>query len=147
VVGTTTLEELEQNASVGDMVDPALDPWEQAGVDALQKRLEHVRCRLCEACAPCPQSIPISILLGTDVFYDHYRNMGAARFRAFPWSPKTMVEDLQLREEMMSAIGSCTRCGECEERCPHGLEIMDMLQAMVPGMHEMRSIYRERLGS
>jgi predicted aldo/keto reductase-like oxidoreductase len=147
VPGTTRLEELEQNALVGNTPDPVLSFQEQAEVEALQEGLDHVRCRLCGECAPCPKSIPISILLGTDVFYDHYRNMGAEGFRAFPWSRKTMAEDIQARVQMMSAIESCTRCGECEARCPHGLEIMDMLQAMVPGMQEMRSIYRERLNA
>jgi len=77
--------------------------------------------------------------------YDHYRSMGAKDFRAFSWSRETISEDLLTREATMSAIRSCTRCGECEARCPYGLSIMEMLQTMVPGMQEMVSIYRELL--
>jgi predicted aldo/keto reductase-like oxidoreductase len=142
VPGTTTLEELEENASVGHILDPTLTPQEQAEVKALREALEHVRCRLCGKCAPCPQDIPIGDLLGTDVLYDHYRNMGAERFRAFSWSRGIMDEDLRRRGEMISAIESCTRCGECEARCPHGLPTMEMLQGMVPGMQEMIAMYR-----
>jgi predicted aldo/keto reductase-like oxidoreductase len=145
VPGITTLEELEENASVGQTLDPTLTPQEQAEVEALRERLDHVRCRLCGECKPCPQDIPIGDLLGTEVLYDHYRNMGAECFRAFSWSRAITVEDLLRREEMIAAIESCTRCGECEARCPHGLPITEMLQGMVPGMQEMISIYHELL--
>jgi len=147
VPGTTTLEELEQNASVGQLLDPTLTPEEQAEVEELREKLKHVRCRICGECEPCPQDISIGALLGTDVIYDHYRNMGAECFSTFSWSRAIIDEDLQRREESISAIESCTRCGQCEARCPHGLPIMEMLPRMVPGMREMMAIYHERLAT
>jgi predicted aldo/keto reductase-like oxidoreductase len=141
VPGTTTLEELEENASVGHMLDLTLTPEEQAEVEALREGLEHVRCRICGECEPCPQDISIGALLGTDVIYDHYRNMAIERFSTFSWSRAIIDEDLLRREESISAIESCTRCGECEARCPHGLPIIEMLQGMVPGMQKMIAIY------
>jgi predicted aldo/keto reductase-like oxidoreductase len=142
VPGTTTLEELEENASVGDLVDPTLTEEELAEVEVLREGLEHVRCRICAECQPCPQDIPIGSLLGTDELFDHYRNMGTERFKAFSWSRETIDEDLLRRREMISAVESCTRCGQCEGLCPHGLPVIEMLQAMLPGMQEMISIYR-----
>ncbi len=147
VPGTTTLEELEQNASVGHLLDPTLTPEEQVEVEALREGLEHVRCRICGECEPCPQGISIGALLGTDVIYDHYRNMGAERFSTFSWSRATIDEDLVRREETISAIESCIRCGECEAQCPHGLPVMEMLQGMLPGIQEMITIYHEGLAT
>jgi Fe-S oxidoreductase len=60
--------------------------------------------------------------------YDHYRTMGPDTFRAFPWSWERIERELPAREKGIAAIESCTRCGECETRCPYGLPVMNMLQ-------------------
>jgi hypothetical protein len=142
VPGITTLAELEEDAAVGR--EPlALTPEELRVVEETRRRLEHVRCRICGLCYPCPQEIPISMTLGTDVVYDHYRTMGPETFRAFPWSPERVERELARRPEIIAAIESCTRCGACEERCPHGLPIMDMLQETLPVMRDMVGIFQE----
>lgn len=144
VPGTTTLEELEENAAVGHR-DLTLSAGEERQVAGLKDALEHVRCRICGACLPCPQDIPIPVTLGTDVMYDHHRTMGPQGFRAFPWSRARIERDLPDREKGIAAIESCTRCGECEARCPYGLSIVEMLQAVVPAMRDMLSAYRDLL--
>lgn len=83
--------------------------------------------------------------LGTDTMYDHYRTMGPQAFRAFPWSRSRVERDLAEREGYLAAIRSCTRCGECEARCPYGLPVMEMLQGMLPAMEDMVAIYRQWL--
>ncbi len=108
-----------------------------------RENLEHVRCRICGLCHPCPQGIPISWTLGTDVVYDHYRTMGSEVFRAFPWSRERIEKELETRPKKIAAIESCTRCGICEERCSYGLPVMDMLASMLPGMRDMVRIYQE----
>ncbi len=146
VPGVTTLEELEENAAAGHGAY-AFSPEEQTRIQELRQDLEHVRCRICAACLPCPQEIPIHITLGTDVMYDHYRTMGPDRFRAFPWSWQRIERDLPERQARIAAIESCTRCGECEARCPYGLPAMDMLQSVVPAMVDMVSIYQDLLSA
>lgn len=145
VPGATTLEELEENAAVG-WRSPALSAEETAQIEAVRAEWEHKRCRICGLCLPCPVGIGISGTLGTDVMYDHYRTMGAASFRAFPWSREAIERDLPEREKAIAQIEACTRCGECEPKCPHGLPIVDMLQATLPTMRDMVAFYREFLG-
>ena len=144
VPGATTWEELEENASVGCQ-DYTLTDEEQAHVEELRAQLEQVRCRICGRCMPCPQEIGISTILGTDVMYDHYRTMGAESFRVFSWSREAIVQDLIVREKRIAAIESCTRCGDCESKCPYGLPVIDMLQDVVPSMKDMAIIYRHLL--
>jgi predicted aldo/keto reductase-like oxidoreductase len=144
VPGCTTLEELEENAQVGHG-DPTLTSQEQGRVGALREEWKHRRCRICSVCQPCPQDISIGVVLGTDVMYDHYRTMGAQGFRAFAWSRERIERDLEHRQQAIAAIESCTRCGECEARCPHGLPVMDMLESVVPAMVDMVDIYRDLL--
>jgi len=81
------------------------------------------------------------MLLGTDVAYDHHRTMGSEVFRAFPWNPDRVSRERERRPRAIELIESCTRCGACEDRCPHSLPIMDMLAAMLPGLRDMLRIF------
>jgi aryl-alcohol dehydrogenase-like predicted oxidoreductase len=144
VPGATTLEEVEENCLVGH-ADATLTPADVARVAELRQELAHVRCRLCDACLPCPAEIGLPGVLGTDVMYDHYRTMGPEGFRAFTWSRNAIKWDLPTREKTIAAIQACDHCGECEARCPHGLPIQSMIAGMVPAMEDMVSVYRQFL--
>jgi len=143
VPGATTLEELEEDALVGHLGDLTFTPDEEKQVGELTEGLEHVRCRVCRRCEPCPQGIPIGSVLGTDVMYDHYRTMGREAFKAFSWSPAAVELDIQRRTQLIEGIRSCDDCGVCEERCPYGLPIVQMLREMVAPMEEMLHIWRQ----
>jgi len=143
VPGATTLEELEEDALVGGLDHLTLTSEEKSQVEQLRERLEHVRCRVCGECEPCPEDIPIGGLLGTDVMYDHYRTMGPEAFRSFSWSQVAVERDLKGREQLIAAIQSCTRCGLCEERCPYGLPVTRMLEDVVAPMQDMLTIWRQ----
>ena len=142
VPGAATVQEVEENAMVGHG-DLTLTVAEQMRVQALQEELAHVRCRMCEACLPCPENIPISEILGSDDVYNHYRTMGPDAFRAFRWSRRAIAQDLPERKRRIQVIEGCTRCGICEDRCPYGLPIMEMLQGVLPAMKDMLRIYGE----
>jgi len=144
VPGCTTIEEIEENAAVGALDDVSLSPDEEGQVREWAGRLEHVRCRICRACEPCPVEIPIGEILGTDVMYDHYRTMGAEAFAAFPWRPDRVKDDAERRVEKLRQIEACTECEICQLRCPADLPVIEMLRATVPGMQDMLSILGAR---
>ncbi|MDP3065028.1 MAG: aldo/keto reductase, partial [Chloroflexota bacterium] len=112
--GTTTIEEMEENASVGSLEDMRLTSPEAQEAARIEAELAHVRCRVCRACEPCPKSIPIGSTLGTDVMYDHHRTMGAEAFQRFAWSSETVREDIAKRVQTIAAIEACDDCGLCE---------------------------------
>ena len=144
VPGCTTAEEVEENAAVGALDDISLTPGEESQVREWAERLEHVRCRICRVCEPCPVGIPIATILGTDAIYDHYRTMGPEVFAAFPWRRQHVPEYLEQRREVVRQIEACTECEICQLRCPARLPIIDMLRATIPAMKDMLSIWEAR---
>ena len=143
VPGTTTIEEAEENALMGHLDDATLTDEEEEQVNHLTNQLEHVRCRICGECEPCPVDIPIGGILGTDVVYDHYRTMGPDVFGRFPWSQERVKNHIVERQKRISAIKSCIECGECEKRCPFNLPIIKMLQNMLVPMDDILTILEE----
>jgi hypothetical protein len=144
VPGVSTLAEVELNAATW-REGSALSAAEEAEIAATVQRLDHVRCRICGDCLPCPQEIPVPIALGTDVMYNEYRNMGRAAFVATAWSREVVERDLPRREQLIARIESCDHCGVCVTRCPHGLPAPEMLERMLPGLRDMVAIYQEQL--
>jgi len=143
VPGATTVEEVEENSRVGHLDDFSLTVEETEQVNRLREQLEHVRCRVCGSCEPCPQGIPIGGTLGTDVMYDHYRTMGPETFKIFPWSADRVKHGIQRRRQLISAIQSCNECGECEKKCPYGLSIIKMLRDTIEPMEDIIKIWKE----
>jgi predicted aldo/keto reductase-like oxidoreductase len=69
-------------------------------------------CRRCDYCQPCQQGIPISMVM------------------TFPSFVKRLPPDRYLKGFMpdaMAKVAECIQCGECEDRCPYGLPIRDMM--------------------
>jgi len=146
VPGTTTLEQLEENARAGEG-DATLTAADLQRIEGMREYWAHRRCQLCSECEPCPQGIRLHITLGTDVMYDHYRTLGAEAFAAFDWSREALERELQHRRETIALIESCDDCGKCEEVCPHSLPVREMLRNLLPAMREMIRIYERRLAA
>ncbi len=144
VPGETTLEELEENCLAG-YGDAALTPEEIVQAEEWRGSLDHVRCRLCDECLPCPTGVPIPSIMGTDVMYDHVRTMGWEAFAAFPWGREAIEQDLPDRKRSIAAIEACTSCGDCERRCPHGLSIVEPLRGLLPSFRDMVALYESTL--
>jgi predicted aldo/keto reductase-like oxidoreductase len=142
----TTLEEAEEDALVGHLKAFSLPSDERAEVHRIHQELDHVRCRICRLCEPCPQKIPIGSILGTDVMYDHYRNMGPNTFRTFPWDIEQVKNHVEERKNRLAAVQSCTKCGDCESKCAYQLPIIEMLQNTITPMTEMLRLWNTQFG-
>lgn len=141
VPGATMVEEVEENSLVGHLEDVTLTNEEEKQVNQWAKQLEHIRCRLCGMCEPCPVGIPIGDTLGSDDIYDQYRTMGPEAFTEFPWSSETVREHREQRRKLIRQIESCDSCGLCEQRCPYELPAIRMLNEMLPSMKDMLRIW------
>ena len=141
VPGAPTVEEVGENSLVGHLEDVTLTREEEKQVNRCAKELEHVRCRMCGVCEPCPVGIPISTTLGSDDIYDQYRTMGSEAFADFLWSSETVRENREQRRELIRQIESCDSCGLCQERCPYELPVIRILKEMVPSMSDMLKIW------
>jgi len=127
IVGVGNLEELEEahQALGGDLGDA--EELTTIGRDVRERVAELVPpgtyCTICRACLPCPEGLNIPELLRLNNLLraydlvewsqDRYQFMGNAGH----WYPGVKAD-------------RCTKCGECEPRCPERLPIVALLEAL-----------------
>ena len=108
---------IEKTAEIEEIVQllegaAEITPAEQEEIARERKLLGRRFCRRCDYCQPCVQGIKISTVM------------------AFPSFVKRQVPEFYLSgimAEIMERVRLCSRCGECEMRCPYHLPIRDMI--------------------
>lgn len=117
--GMTTIRHVKENLVSASRSGPGtLTPEELALVDRVQKKyleLGTIGCTKCDYCQPCPEGVLIPDII--EVLNQNYTSTGdetkAAYHAAIP-------------EE--GRASHCEQCGECEEQCPQGLPIMNLMK-------------------
>jgi predicted aldo/keto reductase-like oxidoreductase len=90
-----------------------LSAAERSEMQRLGEELGTRFCRRCDYCQPCSEGIPISSVL---VAPSYFKRMPYERiFFHFGHA--------------LAKGGLCTKCGDCEARCPYNLPIRDMIEA------------------
>lgn len=90
----------------------------------IQTALGKKFCHRCEYCMPCEQGVLIpSVLM-----------FKAATKRL---SPEAIVAWLA---KAMESVPECIECGQCEEKCPYGLPIADLLKENLALYKELKNI-------
>ncbi len=108
IPGLRSVEEVEVAAKIG---------YEYEGLTANEKPgyqvdFENNYCRDCGLCLICPQSLNIPAILRF--------HMLTATYGLKTWGKK-LYDGLEVKAD------ECTKCGECEIKCPYKLPIMDLL--------------------
>lgn len=111
IPGMMSIREVEENITVASG-SSILSPAEWQLIEEDRVTLGDEFCRGCNYCQPCPQEIPISMMLRWEVFE---KRMG--------WSSRF---DARFEEGIAKAT-TCVECGECESRCPYHLPIRGLL--------------------
>ncbi|MDH5448534.1 MAG: aldo/keto reductase [Candidatus Bathyarchaeota archaeon] len=70
-------------------------------------------CRECGLCTPCPDGVEIMMILKWDVYHRFFNIKNWTR-EQYP--------------KLRTRVNSCTECGECEEKCPYNLPVINMLK-------------------
>lgn len=70
-------------------------------------------CRECGLCTPCPDGVEIPTILRWDTYCTFYDITNWTRDQ-YP--------------KLRTRVDSCTECGECEEKCPYNLPVINMLK-------------------
>lgn len=98
-----------------------LGPEEQWDLMVRAAELEG-RCRQCGACVPCPEGIDIPTVLRLAGWLE--------RFAQTREIARSTYASLRVKADR------CSRCGQCEERCPYGVAVVAALEAAHRGLAE-----------
>ncbi|MBN1326815.1 MAG: aldo/keto reductase [Candidatus Cloacimonetes bacterium] len=102
-----------ENAKAGLFTDKELDLFKMIRRTYLKR--SPIRCTSCRYCEPCPQGVAISTCLGFYMMSVIYDDQPRA----------SMFYNQFLKDE--NRADKCIKCGECEEKCPQGIEIIKWL--------------------
>jgi predicted aldo/keto reductase-like oxidoreductase len=69
-------------------------------------------CRECGVCLPCPDGLSIPLILALDKYFTFYKTT--------KWSK-------EVYERLPTKVNSCSKCANCEPKCPYKLPIIEML--------------------
>ena len=116
--GMSNLEQVKNNIAIFSKEDIIeLSEGEQAIIDevtAEYKAKIKYGCTGCEYCMPCPQKLDIPSIIDYLNCWYAYDKTENTKFEYSNW---------------MTAFGSdCVACGQCEEKCPQGLKISDIMK-------------------
>ena len=112
VVGVERPEQVEQLVHITEH-PPRLTEADRRRMKEIQEEVGKYFCRACNYCQPCPEEIPIYRVLYFPVYI---KQMGVERILS-----SGTVQVVQESER-------CVECGQCEERCPFGLSIIEGLK-------------------
>ena len=117
--GMSTMEQVVENVALTDDARPGiLSPEELSLVDRAReayKGLAPIPCSNCKYCMPCASGVEIS-----DIFEMYNDAMIYEDPREARWLYR------QLKEEQRA--DQCTRCAECTDACPQGIDIPEWLE-------------------
>lgn len=117
--GMSTLEQVEQNLVSAERSAPGcLSPEELETVERAREvfeKLTPIPCTKCNYCQPCPQGVEIPDILELVNLAVATNNVEASR-ASYKW----------VREAAQAH--HCTACGQCEEKCPQKIAIIEWLK-------------------
>jgi len=122
--GMSNLAQLEENAIIAGKGGMLTNDELQQVKSMMEenKKLAQLYCTTCNYCKPCPQEINIPLLFNTMNNYKIYDVKEHAK--------ATYAEILGGKNPWLKSAHpqTCTECGECEEKCPQNLPIIQQLK-------------------
>jgi predicted aldo/keto reductase-like oxidoreductase len=112
IPGVESKEKFDENWEVF-LGDWTLAEKERQEIEALRSRFHRQFCRRCDYCQPCPEGIPIELVLGIKSMVKR--------------SGPTILRAGWIRQGVDKAR-NCTGCGQCLTRCPYELPIPELLR-------------------
>jgi predicted aldo/keto reductase-like oxidoreductase len=117
--GMSTLQQVEENLASAARSAPGSLTTEELALIAQAREtylaLCQIPCTDCRYCQPCPNGVAISRIF--EIYNEATMYDATARSR--------MAYQQWVREE--ERANCCLECGECEAKCPQGIQIMDWL--------------------
>jgi predicted aldo/keto reductase-like oxidoreductase len=110
--GMEKIEEVEENVKIAlELSEITSQEYEE--IERIRKETGKVFCRRCEYCQPCPQGVPISVIVRAKSFVKRI--------------PKENLKNGWFYSAYQKAK-NCIKCGVCLPRCPYSLPIPDLIE-------------------
>jgi predicted aldo/keto reductase-like oxidoreductase len=112
--GIEKISEIREIAAIVEEVSAGggLTAADQDEIERLRTELGATWCHRCDYCQPCPQGVPISMVL-----------VAKSTFKRFNTTAAHAMTD-----KALNAARGCTECGTCLPRCPYHLDIPSLLK-------------------
>jgi predicted aldo/keto reductase-like oxidoreductase len=111
IPGVSNKEEFDQIVALYETPAPLTDRDRQE-MERIREQLGDAFCRRCGYCLPCPQGVMIR---EAQMFPAVMKRMSPGQILAF-------------MKGTIATVDECIECGECEEKCPYNLPIVEMLK-------------------
>jgi predicted aldo/keto reductase-like oxidoreductase len=121
--GFEHIEEVEEVLSLWKE-NTALSDENWKAIEQLRKELGTRFCRRCGYCSPCPHEVQIVTLMTLE-----------SLIKRFP--VERLSEDWIARAG--ESVTNCIECGECEEKCPYNLPIMEEIRKGAEALERVRA--------
>lgn len=116
ISGMGDMAMLEGNLKVADMAVPMTEEdFRKAAIMMEElKKLSDLYCTGCNYCLPCPKDINIPHVFNAYTYHNVYGLSAQAKNM---WNAKHGA-----------SVTECTSCGQCNEKCPQNINVVDKLQ-------------------
>ncbi|MGA2973826.1 MAG: aldo/keto reductase [Spirochaetia bacterium] len=120
--GMSAMEHVEQNVATA-LRDSWLSSDEQARIQKTaedNQKFMDLYCTGCKYCMPCPQDVNIPRI---------FEAMNLERVWGLAQSARSMYREIGTNEWVKGKkADACSECGECEEKCPQKIPIIEQLK-------------------
>jgi len=129
-VGIEKPSEIEEIVEIEKNLTP-LTEADQAGIKQIVDEIGDRFCRRCRYCLPCPEGIAIPLMnnLVTMIQHDSAEDCFGSG----------MIAKMVVRGR------NCTECGECEQKCPYDLPIIELNKENIALYDEAKAKYERGL--
>ncbi len=123
--GMSTLAQVRENLASAERSRPSSSLSEAARALYVQAKaayegLQPIPCTQCQYCMPCPNGVAVP-----RIFQLYNEGLASGDHSGSRWVHR------RLHEEAGHA-DACRRCGECEQKCPQQIPIMEWLEKAAP---------------
>ena len=125
--GMGNKEMVEENAGTASLSDPLSSKQLEIIEDFIEKRKkkEEIPCNNCGYCLPCPENVAIPDIFQLMNYYILHVKKEYASKQYLNIGEGTLESG---EKDQRKRADACEECGECEEKCPQKIKIMDKLK-------------------
>ncbi len=125
--GMENIEMVEENTRVASLSEPLGNKQLQIMENFIEnrKKKEEIPCTNCGYCQPCPNNVAIPEIFQLMNYYTIY---GLKEYACKEYQSIGVGTLESGDKDERKQADACVECGECEEKCPQKIEIMEKLK-------------------